>query len=346
MSDELVLVTGGSGYIGVECIRQLLNGGYRVRTTVRSLKRSDDVKGMLNAGEIKNLEKLDFAAADLTKDEGWTDAVKDCIYVLHVASPFPASAPKDENELIVPAREGTLRVLRAARDAGAKRVVLTSSFAAIGYSSNSGDGRILTEKDWTDDKDPKIAAYQKSKTLAERAAWDFIGKEGGSMELSVINPVGVFGPVYSKDYSTSIQIVERLMNGSMPGVPRIQFGIVDVRDVAELHIRAMTIPEAKGQRFLAVSGSFMTIQEIALMLKERLPGKKSKKVPTRILPDFLLRFIGLFDTGVSLVVPELGKDKKVSNERARTVLKWEPISREDSLVASAESLFKLGVLKE
>ena len=216
MSGECVLVTGGSGFIGVHCILQLLGAGYRVRTTVRSLERETDVRAMLKAGGVEPAGALSFAAADLMSDAGWPQAVAQCDFVLHVASPFPAGAPNHEDDLIVPAREGTLRVLRAARDAGVKRVVLTSSFAAIGYGSKPTDVA-YSEENWTDLSGGNVSAYVKSKTLAERAAWDFIAREGGALELSVVNPVAVFGPVLGPDYSTSIQLLRRLMDGECRG---------------------------------------------------------------------------------------------------------------------------------
>jgi dihydroflavonol-4-reductase len=252
MSGETVLVTGGSGFVGVHCVLQLLGAGYRVRTTVRSLNRESDVRAMLKVGGVQPGDALSFAAADLNSDAGWPDAVSGCDYVLHVASPFPPAAPRHEDELIVPARDGALRVLRASRDAGVRRVVLTSSFAAIGYGHNAVN-RPFTEEDWTDPTQD-IGAYVKSKTLAERAAWDFIDQEGGRLELSVVNPVGVFGPVLGPDYSTSIMLVRRLVDGDVPGLPNMSFGVVDVRDVASLHLLAMTSPAAKGQRFLSISG--------------------------------------------------------------------------------------------
>jgi len=336
---ESVLVTGGSGFIGAHCILQLLGAGYRVRTTVRSLEREGAVRALLKAGGAEPGEGLSFAAADLASDPGWPEAVAGCDYVLHVASPFPASVPKNEDELIVPAREGTLRVLRAARSAGVKRVVLTSSFAAIGYGAKPTHGR-FSETDWTDSSGSDVGAYVKSKTLTERAAWDFVSGQGGSLELSVVNPVGVFGPVLGPDYSTSILIVQRLMDGAMPGCPRLSFGIVDVRDVADLHLRAMTHPAARGERFLAVAGDFMTIQEIADLLKERM-GDAARRVPTRVLPDWIVRLVSLFDPSVALIVPELGKFKNATNAKARSLLGWEPRSREDALVATADSLLKL-----
>ncbi len=211
-----VLVTGGSGFIGSHCILQLLAAGHQVRTTVRSLKREADVRTMLRVDGAEPGERLSFIAADLEKDEGWPQAVAGCDYVLHVASPLPPSVPKNEDELIVPAREGTLRVLRASRDAGVKRVVLTSSFAAIGYGQKERKAP-FTEGDWTDPDGNDVLPYTKSKTLAERAAWDFMAKEGRALELAVVNPVGVFGPVLGPDYSASILLVQRLMDGAMPG---------------------------------------------------------------------------------------------------------------------------------
>jgi dihydroflavonol-4-reductase len=343
MAGELVLVTGGSGFIGAHCILQLLNAGYRVRTTVRSLDREAGVRAMLKTGGAEPGAELSFAAADLMQDGGWPEAVAGCDFVLHVASPFPASVPKHEDDLIVPAREGALRVLRVSRDAGVKRVVLTSSFAAIGYGSNPID-RPFSEEDWSDPSGD-VGAYVKSKTVAERAAWDFAAREGGGLELSVVNPVGVFGPVLGPDISTSILIVQRLMDGSMPGCPRLSFGIVDVRDVADLHLRAMTSPTARGERFLAVAGDFMRILEIALVLKARM-GAAAARVPTRELPDWVVRLLAIFNRSVALITPELGKSKNATNAKAKRVLGWAPRSNEDAVVATAESLIRLGLLKK
>jgi nucleoside-diphosphate-sugar epimerase len=329
-------VTGGSGFIGSHCILDLLRAGYRVRTTVRSPDRQATVRELLGA---ESAEALSFATADLTSDAGWADAVSGCDFVLHVASPFPLGPPKHEDDLIVPAREGALRVLAAARDARVKRVVMTSSFAAIGYGT-AGD-RQFSEEDWTNPDGEGVSAYAKSKTLAERAAWDFIEREGAGLELSVVNPVGVFGPVLGSDYSTSIQLVKRLLDGAMPGLPRVAFGIVDVRDVADMHVRAMTDPGAAGERFLAVAGEFMTVAEIAALLRERM-GADAKNVPTRMLPNWLVRLVSRFDSSVRQIVPELGKVKQASNAKAKRVLGWTPRSNEEAIVASAESLLRVG----
>ena len=333
-----VLVTGGSGFIGSHCILQLLQAGHEVRTTVRNVARDPEVRAMLRAGGMDAGNQLTFVAADLTSDAGWAEAVAGCEFVHHVASPFPAGVPKHENDLIVPAREGALRVLRASRDAGVKRVVLTSSFAAIGYGSKPMD-RPYDERDWSD-PNANIGAYAKSKTLAERASWDFIAREGNGMELSVVNPVGVFGPVFSKDYSTSILIVQKMLDGALPGVPKIWFGAVDVRDVADLHLRAMTQAAAAGERFLAVTGDFLAFVEVTKILKRNL-GAAAKKVPTRELPNFMVRLASLFDPAVKLILPELGKKKNGTSAKAQRVLGWKPRSAEESIVATARSLLKL-----
>jgi len=335
-----VLVTGGSGFIGSHCILQLLSAGHQVRTTVRSMKREGDVRAMLKQGGFEPDSRLSFVVADLENDAGWAEAVAGCEHVLHVASPLPPNVPKHEDELIVPARDGTLRVLSASRYAGVKRVVFTSSFAAIGYGRKERNAP-YTETDWTDPNSEGVMPYQKSKTLAERAAWDFIAKESGGLELSVVNPVGVFGPVLGPDYATSILLVQRLLDGAMPGVPQLYFGAVDVRDVADLHIRAMTHPAAKGERFLAVAGDFVSMLDVAKILKRRM-GELAKKVPTRQLPNWLVRIAAMRDPAIKLIVPELGKRKNATNEKARRMLAWAPRSNEDSVIATAESLARLG----
>lgn len=342
MPNDLVLVTGGSGFVASHCILELLSAGYRVRTTVRSLNREPDVRAMLKAGGAANPDELQFAAADLTRDDGWDDAARGCTYVLHVASPFPSRVPKDADELIVPARDGALRVLRAARNAGVKRVVLTSSFAAVGYG-HAPQAAPFTEADWTDGNDPTLPPYIRSKAIAERAAWDFIAREGGGLELSVINPVGIFGPVLARDYATSVLLVERLMNGTMPGCPRMSFGIVDVRDVAGLHLRAMTSEAANGERFLATAGDFLWLVEMARILKSRL-APAAEKVLTRQLPNILVRLAALRDPAIRQIVPELGKWKNATSEKAKRLLGWSPRSSEEALVATAESLLRLGLL--
>ena len=338
-----VLVTGGSGFVGAHCILQLMAAGHEVATTVRNLKREPEVRAMLKQGGAEPGAALHFFAADLQSDAGWAEAVAGCDYVLHVASPFPGAPPKHEDELIVPARDGALRVLKAARDAGVKRVVLTSSFAAIGYG-HPQKTTPFTEADWTDVNGADVSAYAKSKTLAEKAAWEFIAREGGALELAVVNPVGVFGPALAADTSTSIAIVKRMLDGDIPGMPKMEFGLVDVRDVADLHLRAMTDSRAKGERFLAVAGDFVPMAAIARMLKQDM-GAAGAKVKTRELPDWLVRLVALFDPNVRLITGELGKRKNASNAKARSMLGWTPRSKEESILATAKSLVALGLVK-
>ncbi len=341
MSNELVLVTGGSGFLGVHCVLALLNAGYRVRTTVRSLEREPDVRAMLERAGAKPGVELEFATANLLEDAGWADAAAGCKYVLHVASPFPVREPKDENEIIVPARDGALRVLQAAKQAGVKRVVLTSSFAAVGYGTEVLT-RPYTEEDWTDPNGP-VSAYVKSKTLAERAAWDFVRGEGSGLELAAVNPVGILGPALGPDTSTSIDLVLRLLKGAAPGLPKITFGLVDVRDVADLHLRAMTDARAAGERFLAVADGMLAIPEVAALLRERL-GPVARKVPTRVLPDWMVRVAAVVDPSLSEMARRLGNHREVSNEKAKSFLGWKPRSNEEAITATAESLLELGLL--
>lgn len=337
-----ILVTGGSGFIAAHTIAQLLGQNHRVHTTLRNLQREADVRGMLNEAGAERSDQLSFFAADLQEDAGWSAAVEGCDYVHHIASPFPANVPQYEQDLIVPAREGALRVLRASRGAGVKRVVLTSSFAAIGYGHRP-QTQPFNETNWTDLSGSDATAYVKSKTLAERAAWEFIAEEGGDLELSVINPVAVFGPVLGADYSTSVLLIQRLLTGTVPGSPNLSFGVVDVRDVADLHIRAMTHPAARGERFLATGGSFMLIRDIARVLKERM-GAAGKKVPTRQLPNWLVRLAALRDPAVKQILPELGKFKNGTSDKARQLLGWTPRSSEEAILATAQSLLRLGLV--
>jgi nucleoside-diphosphate-sugar epimerase len=339
-----VLVTGGSGFVGSHIILQLLAAGHAVRTTVRNLGREADVRATLAGGGAVAGDRLAFLQADLEADGGWAEAVAGCDFVLHVASPFPATIPRHEDELIVPARDGALRVLRAARDAGVKRVVLTSSFAAIGYG-HAPQKAAFDETSWTDPSGADVRPYVKSKTLAERAAWDFIAREGGDLELSVVNPVGVLGPVLGPDYATSILLVKRMMDGAMPGCPRLYFGVVDVRDVADLHLRAMTHPDARGERFLAVAGDFMSMLDIARVIKARMGGA-ARRVPTVQLPNWMVRLAALRDPAVKQIAPELGKAKNATSAKARRVLGWTPRSNEEAVVATAESLEQRGLLRD
>lgn len=316
---KVVLVTGGSGFLGSHCIIQLLQAGYVVRTTVRSIQKEAEVRTMISAGGVESADQLSFVEADLSHDTGWAEAVKGCRYVLHVASPFVANEPADENELIIPARDGALRVLKVAREASVERVVLTSSFAAIGYTINPV-GHVFTEKDWTNPSSKTIGAYIKSKTVAELAAWDFIEKQGGDLELTVINPVGIFGPVLGKDYSVSIGLINSILTGELKESSPFSFGVVDVRDVAAIHLSAMTCPLAKGERFLTTSDGAMTFYDIAQLLKSQ------KKEIAHMISD--------------LAKPDITYIK-MSNQKARTLLNWHPRTKEEAILASADSILQL-----
>lgn len=342
MSGETVLVTGGSGFIGAHCVLRLLADGYRVRTTVRSPAREAEVREMLRKAGAEPGERLEFAEADLTSDAGWAQAAADCAYVLHVASPFPVNQPRDADELVRPAREGTLRVLKAARDAGVRRVVQTSSFAAVGYG-HPERAAPFDETDWTNLEGPGVTAYVKSKTLAERAAWDFVAREGGGLELATVNPVGVLGPVLGKDLSSSVELLRSLMEGAVPAAPRTWFGLVDVRDVADLHVRAMISPAAKGERFIATGGDFLSVIEMARILKSEA-GSLGKKAPSWEMPDWLVRLMALVMPAARATVPELGKMKNATSAKAKRLLGWAPRTPREAILASAESLVALGIV--
>jgi len=341
MSDGgTVLVTGGSGYIGGWCVIGLLQQGYNVRATVRDLSREAAVR--TNLAKVADPgNRLSFYAANLTSDDGWDAATEGCDYVLHVASPLGVAEPKDPNELIVPARDGAKRAINAAIKAGVKRIVMTSSVAATS-KTDAGRDSLSDETVWTDPSAPGVSAYSQSKTIAERAAWDLIAASGGSTTLATVNPALVLGPVLSGDYSESVQVVERLMSGRVPGLPRIGFNIVDARDVADLHIRAMTAPEAAGQRFIA-AGQFAWMADMAALLKTRL-GAEAAKVPTRKVPDFVLRIAGLFDKDLGSVTGSLGQKHDFSSAKAQDMLGWRPRPMEDTVLDCAKSLVANGLV--
>lgn len=314
-----VLVTGGSGFVGIHTIVQLLQKGFQVHTTIRSLSKKENITEALKSIGVDSISKLRFFEADLTEDAGWEDAMKGVTYVLHVASPFPAQDPADENELIIPARDGAIRVLKAAKLAGVKRVVLTSSFAAVGYSINPKD-HVFTEADWTDTQVP-LPAYIKSKTVAEKAAWDFIKEEGGDMEMTVINPVGIFGPSIGGVSSASLDIaVAGILNGTTAQSPDFTMGVVDVRDVADIHIVAMEHPKAAGERFIACADGVMSFYDVAELFKKERPLYAAKIADMTPTPqEFYIN---------------------MSNQKARTVLGWKPRNKEEALLSSADSLYK------
>jgi dihydroflavonol-4-reductase len=338
-----VLVTGGSGYIASYVIAQLLSEGYHVRATVRSLGREPQVREMLTK-IAPDQANLSFFAADLTSDTGWAEAMDGIDYVQHLASPILATLPKHEDELIVPAREGALRALRFGRDAGVKRVVMTSSMAAVAYGLDQDPTKPIDETQWTNENHATdISPYLRSKTIAERAAWDFMKAEGGALELTTINPSAVLGPVLGSDFSASILIVQKLLNGDFPACPRIGFAIVDVRDIADLHVRAMTHEKAAGERFLG-AGKFMWMSEVAKVLREDL-GQQGRKVPQGNLPSWLVRLIGNFDPVTKSIVYELDRYRPVTSQKAKDILGWSMRAESTSILDTARSLIREGVVR-
>ncbi len=339
-SSETVLVTGGSGFLASWCIVELLRDGYGVRTTVRNPARESEVREAV-AREIDPAGRLSFFAADLLRDDGWPEAVAGCEYVLHVASPFPPTQPKDPDDLIVPAREGTLRVLKESLAAGVKRIVVTSSIAAIDRAAGSPRDTVLDEDDWTDPTSPKVSAYAKSKTIAEQAAWDLVDQSGDRERLAVVNPGAIVGPVLSADRSFSIQLVERMLKG-VPAVPKLGYNVVDVRDIAALEIAAMTTPEAGDKRFIGIA-EFTWMSQIAETLRAKL-GDDAKKVPRFTAPNLLVRTMGLFDPSVRSITGQLGLKTTYSADRAKSLLGWRSRPVEESVTDCAHSLIDLGVV--
>ncbi|MCA8904114.1 MAG: aldehyde reductase [Hyphomonas sp.] len=337
-----VLVTGATGFIAGHVIHQLLEAGHDVRGTARSASRGPELDRVLSAYAGKP-RHVPIVEADLNGDKGWAEAVDGVDYVQHVASPFPATIPKDPQELIRPARDGALRVLKAAKAAGVKRVVMTSSMAAIAYGWGDARPNPLTEAHWSNpDNLRDNTAYTRSKTIAERAAWDYVKGEGKGLELAVINPSAVLGPVMSGDLSGSLEILTQLLTGKVPASPNVGFCVVDVRDVADAHLRAMTAPEAAGERFLA-AGRFMWMSEVADVLRASFPAY-AKKLPKGTLPNWVLKAMTLINPPVRQLIPELGRERHVSNEKARRVLGWTPRSEEEAIVDGARSLIDLKVI--
>ena len=350
-SSKLVLITGGSSFVGLHAIHQAIQQSYRVRTTIRSESKKELILTALKEydGSL-SYDKLEFVHADLLKDEGWNEAAGGVDFVLHIASPFPGSDPKDENDLIIPARDGTLRVLKAAKGSSTcKRVVVTSSVAAVAYGTKepSGGGSAnYTEKDWTNVNGPGVSAYVKSKTLAEEAAWKYVreGEGKGSLELSVVNPVGIFGPpIRAQDDSTTCNIIKDMLNGKFPLVPKIGFGIVDVRDVASLLLLAMTKAEANGERYICNGDTrIRTLLEVSLAIREKLPNKATK-APTKEMPDWLVRVGSYVMAPLKLAASQLGKTHGISNEKA-VALGWKPRTPEEAVVATAQRFYDTGIL--
>ncbi len=338
---EKVLLTGITGYVGSHLAIQLLDQGYEVIGTTRNLERGKEMKEILSA-HSKNIDKLSILEANLTDELYiWEEALSGIDYAIHVASPLPRIMPKNDDDLIIPAKKGVLNVLQAAAANGVKRVVLTSSFAAIAYGVSKR--KIFTEEDWTDPSNYKDStAYIRSKAIAEKAAWNFIEKDNSGLELSVVNPGLILGPVLDKrDYGTSAAAVLKMLDGSFPAIPKFGYGIVDVRSVVDMHIKAMTVPKAAGERFICIN-SFFTMADVINVLREKYP---ERKFPKMMLPNFVVRIFSLFDKEAAPATVELNAERLHSNEKARKLLNWEPISDRQSIIDTAESLFKLGFIK-
>jgi dihydroflavonol-4-reductase len=332
---DTVLVTGGTGFLGGWCIATLLEQGFEVRTTVRDLAREQAVRDTVaRAGTVAD-NRLTVVRADLLSDDGWADAVDGSRFVMHVASPFPPVQPKDPDELIVPARDGALRVLRAALEAGVERVAMTSSIAAIRAGRDSTAEHPLTEADWTDGNDLARTPYVRSKAIAERAAWEHVREAGAQDKLATINPGAIIGPALNEDHSYSLQAIQRLLGG-LPAAPRLGFTFVDVRDVAALHLLALTNPAAGGERYIATD-RFLWTAQVAAILRDRL-GDAAGKVPTRVAPNILIRALALFDGSLRSVVGDLGKESFITSEKARTQLGWTTRPIEDSIEDTGRSL--------
>jgi dihydroflavonol-4-reductase len=339
--EQTVLVTGGSGFLGAWCVVEALRNGYSVRTTVRDLARESEVRANVGS-QLDAGDRLQVFAADLTEDQGWAEAIDGCDYVLHVASPFPPAQPKDPDELIIPARDGTLRVLRASLAAGVTRIVVTSSVAAVRNAGPDGSssGRELTEADWTDPENPHLTPYTRSKTIAELAAWEYMRAQEAENRLVTVQPGAIIGPVLGKDRSYSLQAIDRMLTGRMPGLPRLGFSFIDVRDVAALEVAAMTAVDAAGQRLIA-AGPFLWFSDVAAILRDRM-GPDARRVPRRGVPNVIVRAMALFDPEVRSVVGELGQKTTYSLESARRRVGWSPRPIEESIVDCARSLLGRG----
>ncbi|BDZ29874.1 aldehyde reductase [Lactiplantibacillus sp. WILCCON 0030] len=342
MKKQLVVVTGGSGFIAVHIILQLLQQGYAVRTTVRSLKKVALIHQMLTTGGVSDFTDLEVVSADLTSNQNWDQVMQGATYVMQVASPTPTLNFKNEDEMIRPAVDGVLRVLKAARNANVKRVVLTSAYGAI-FAGHPNRTTPYTEADWSDLSAKNIHPYQKSKTLSEQAAWEFIQKDGRGLELASVNPVGVMGPVLANDYSHSNIQIEDLLTGKIKSVPKVDSGYVDVRDVASLHLLAMTQPQAKGERFLATTGETLSMLDVAAILRAHFPAF-ANQLPTKELPNIAVKVAAMTKPYLKMVAGLVGTYAETSNHKAVTELDWHPRSAATAIIATAQSMIDLGIV--
>ena len=333
-------MTGAAGYVGSHVVNQLLRCGYAVRAAIRSERRAQEVLDTV-ASQGLDPHDVDFAVADLSADDGWAAAVAGTRYVLHIASPFPANAPQNDDDIIIPAHQGTLRVLRHARDAGCAKVVLTSSFAAVGYSPKTGDQ--WSERDWTDPDDDNTA-YIRSKAIAERAAWDFIAREGGGMQLTTLVPVGIFGPTIGTHLSASVKFIQSMLTGELTRVVPQYFGVVDVRDVATAHLQAMTNDDASGERILLVAdGPPQSFLSIATILRDSL-REAASRVPTDEYSEQEVRQLSETVPALRETLTQLGKRPEISNAKAMSILGWTPRPVAETICDTAQSLIDRGLV--
>lgn len=341
MNNKRILLTGITGFLGSHTAIQLLNRGYEVVGTLQSKDRINSIREIINRKTV-NFDKLSFAVANLNDSAVWFELTKNIDYVHHIASPFPRELPKHENDLIVPAKQGTLNVLKAASANNVKRVVMVSSIAAIVYGKSKEElNKVFDESDWTDETSSKdTTPYFKSKAIAEKAAWEFIRQDKSNLELVTVCPGAILGPVLENDFGTSANIVIKILDGSSPALPKIGFDVIDVRSAADLLIKAMETPQAAGNRYIASSG-YMTFKEVAMILKEQYP---SKKIPTAELPNFAARLFSIFEKSLRPILIELGIKRKTEITKAQKELQWQPLSPKTAVLACAESVFENGIL--
>jgi len=341
MKEKTVLVTGISGFLGLHTAVGLLERGYRVLGTVRNLSRVPELKSVLEKNNL-NPDGVEFAEADLLDKEVWFGLARQVDFILHIASPFPREMPRDPQELIRPAREGVLNVLRAAAVAEVQRVVLVSSVGAIGYGKARGQrSGLFTEEDWTDDTNLKdTTPYFRSKTIAEKVAWEFMAGDHSGLEFSVVCPSAILGPVLERDFGTSANMIVKMLDGSAPAVPRGGYDVIDVRSVVDLLVRAMEQPSAAGERFIAAAG-YLSFREITTLLRKNFPAYS---VPRISMPDFLVRVMARFEPSLKPLLIELGVKRRYDHSKAGEVLGWKPITPQDAVLSCADSLIDLGIV--
>lgn len=341
-NNRRVLLTGISGFLGSHTAIQLLNKGYKVTGTVRNLSRANDLKAIIEK-HTPHIQNLTIAEADLNDESKWPELTKNIDFIQHIASPFPRSLPKHESELIEPAKNGVLNILKSASVNNVKRVVITSSVAAVVYGKNKKNLNLtFTEKDWTDESNKKDSTpYFRSKTIAEKAAWEYLKKNPSGLELVTVLPGAILGPVLEDDFGTSANIVIKTIDGSIPAIPKIGVEIIDVRSVADLLIKAMELPQANNQRYLASSG-YLSFKNIAGILKKEYPNRK---VPSKELPDFFVKLLSNFETSLKPILIDLGIERKIDRSKAVNELNWQPLSMEEAILSCAESVIALKIVK-